>query len=105
MVGAQPWARTPAARVTAPLSGLRRPPQVLVIILMTSDLPLTLVSTVLLMAAVAWPVFLDVRRRARPGGPRTSQAAQLRLSQPMAFAGPAVLVAAGMGLLVAQKLG
>lgn len=66
---------------------------------MTSDLPLTLFSTVLLMTALAWPMFLDVRRRTRLGGPRTSQAAQT-----MAFAGPAVLIAAGMGLLVAQNL-
>lgn len=71
---------------------------------MTSDLPLTLFSAVLLMTAVAWPMFLDVRRRARLGGPRTSQAVQSRPAQTMAFAGPAVLIAAGMGLLVAQNL-
>ncbi|GGG69929.1 hypothetical protein GCM10011374_38080 [Kocuria dechangensis] len=65
---------------------------------MTYDLQLTLLSSLLLMAAIAWPMATDRRRRQRYG--RTGQVTV----RTVPYTGPAVLVAAGLGLLVAAGL-
>jgi hypothetical protein len=68
------------------------------------DLQLTLLSTLLLLAAVVWPMFFDVRRRGRRTGARFSAATQPITAHTLAFAGSSVLTAAGVGLLVVAGL-
>jgi hypothetical protein len=64
----------------------------------TFDLQLTLLSSLLLMTAIAWPMASDRRRRQRYG--RTGQAT----ARTLPYTGPAVLAAAGLGLLVVAGL-
>ena len=65
---------------------------------MSFDLQLTVLSNLLLMAAIAWPVFTTRRRRQRIA--RTGQA----MVRTVPFTGPAVLIAAGLALLMAAGL-
>jgi hypothetical protein len=61
-------------------------------------LQLTLLSNLLLMSAVAWPMFSTHRRRQSLA--RTGEA----VAGTVPFTGPAVLVTAGLALLVAAGL-
>lgn len=65
---------------------------------MSFDLQLTVLSNLMLMAAVAWPLFSTHRRRQR--FVRDGQV----MARTVPFTGPAVLIAAGLALLVAAGL-
>ncbi|MEX5259716.1 hypothetical protein [Kocuria sp. CPCC 205263] len=65
---------------------------------MSFDLQLTVLSNLMLMTAVAWPLFSTHRRRQRFA--RDGQT----MARTVPFTGPAVLIATGLGLLVAAGL-
>jgi hypothetical protein len=64
----------------------------------TYDLQLTVLSNFLLLAAIAWPMLSTRRRRQHYG--RTGQAT----ARTVPYTGPAVLSAAGLGLLITAGL-
>jgi hypothetical protein len=98
------WGETPVLRLTIQRIRHQGKCLVLKVIFMLVDAQLTLLSAVLLLAAVVGPMVLNYRRRTRLAGPRTSPTAQSRTADTAVFAVCASLTAAGGALLVLAGL-
>jgi hypothetical protein len=92
------WVRTPVLDTVRGLFGRLAGRAVSRIFCVPYDLQLTVLSNLMLMAAVAWPLFSTLRRRQRLT--RDGQA----MARTVPYTGPAVLIAAGLGLLVTAGL-
>lgn len=69
---------------------------------MSLDLQLTLLSTVLLLAATGWPLLFSIRRRTRWSGARAARAGQPARARSAPFVVPAALIAASVVLLLLE---
>ncbi len=68
----------------------------------TLDAQLTLLSTVLLLAATGWPLLVSIRRRTRWSGTGAARAGRPARARSTPFVLPAALIAASVVLLLLE---